>query len=64
MATKQMPPQREVTSIPTNRIDQFVIGPMTAEAFQNLSMAFKKALSAELGVKIQSVVCMVHPSRV
>jgi transposase-like protein len=31
-------------SIPKGVIDQFVSGPMSAEAVQDLSMAFKKAL--------------------
>ncbi|MFY1927731.1 transposase, partial [Achromobacter dolens] len=45
---------RELPSIPADLVDQFVKGPMTAEAVQDLSMAFKKALieralGAELG---------------
>lgn len=44
----------ELPSIPKELIDQFVKGPMTAEAIQDASMAFKKALieralGAELG---------------
>ena len=44
----------ELPSIPAELIDQFVKGPMTAEAVQMASMAFKKALieralGAELG---------------
>jgi transposase-like protein len=31
-------------SIPKELIDQFVTGPMSAEAVQDISMAFKKAL--------------------
>ncbi|MGE8671366.1 MAG: IS256 family transposase [Achromobacter mucicolens] len=54
MATKKKPPLRELPSIPADLVDQFVKGPMTAEAVQDLSMAFKKALieralGAELG---------------
>lgn len=44
MATKKKPPLRELPSIPADLVDQFVKGPMTAEAVQDLSMAFKKAL--------------------
>ena len=45
---------RELPSIPKELIDQFVKGPMSAEAIQSASMAFKKALieralGAELG---------------
>lgn len=54
MATKKKTPLRELPAIPAELVDQFVKGPMTAEAVQNLSMAFKKALieralGAELG---------------
>ncbi|MGO4399422.1 IS256 family transposase [Achromobacter sp. PAB15] len=54
MATKKKLPLRELPSIPADLVDQFVKGPMTAEAVQDLSMAFKKALieralGAELG---------------
>ncbi|MFM9896887.1 IS256 family transposase [Achromobacter xylosoxidans] len=54
MATKKRLPLRELPSIPADLVDQFVKGPMTAEAVQDLSMAFKKALieralGAELG---------------
>ena len=57
MPTKKKPAreaQRDLPSIPKELIDQFVIGPMSAEAIQNASMAFKKALieralGAELG---------------
>ncbi|MGW9065690.1 IS256 family transposase [Achromobacter animicus] len=54
MATKKKTPLRELPTIPTELVDQFVKGPMTAEAVQDLSMAFKKALieralGAELG---------------
>lgn len=54
MATKKKTPQRELPAIPADLVDQFVKGPMTAEAVQDLSMAFKKALieralGAELG---------------
>ena len=31
-------------TIPKDLIDQFVTGPMSAEAVQDISMAFKKAL--------------------
>ena len=34
----------ELPAIPTELIDQFVTGPMSAEAVQTASMAFKKAL--------------------
>ena len=54
MATRKKLPLRELPSIPAGLVDQFVKGPMTAEAVQDLSMAFKKALieralGAELG---------------
>lgn len=50
--TKNVP--KELPSIPAELIDQFVKGPMTAEAVQDAAMAFKKALieralGAELG---------------
>lgn len=35
---------RELPSIPQELIEQFVKGPMSAEAIQDASMAFKKAL--------------------
>ncbi|WBX88114.1 IS256 family transposase [Achromobacter mucicolens] len=44
MATKKKTPLRELPAIPAELVDQFVKGPMTAEAVQDLSMAFKKAL--------------------
>ncbi|WP_370647904.1 IS256 family transposase, partial [Achromobacter sp. ACRQX] len=52
--TKKKTPLRELPAIPAELVDQFVKGPMTAEAVQDLSMAFKKALieralGAELG---------------
>ncbi|MDW3689369.1 transposase, partial [Cupriavidus sp. CV2] len=45
---------RDLPTIPKELIDQFVKGPMTAEAVQDAAMAFKKALieramGAELG---------------
>jgi transposase-like protein len=45
---------RDLPAIPKELIDQFVSGPMSAEAIQDASMAFKKALieralGAELG---------------
>ena len=54
MATKKKTPLRELPAIPAELVDHFVKGPMTAEAVQDLSMAFKKALieralGAELG---------------
>ncbi|WP_313058748.1 IS256 family transposase, partial [Stutzerimonas nitrititolerans] len=54
MATKKKTPLRELPAIPAELVEQFVKGPMTAEAVQDLSMAFKKALieralGAELG---------------
>jgi len=54
MATKKKLPPRELPAIPKDLVDHFVKGPMTAEAVQDLSMAFKKALieralGAELG---------------
>ncbi len=54
MATKKKTLLRELPAIPADLVDQFVKGPMTAEAVQDLSMAFKKALieralGAELG---------------
>ncbi len=39
---------RELPSIPQELIEQFVKGPMSAEAIQDASMAFKKALSSVL----------------
>jgi putative transposase len=50
--TKNAP--KNLPSIPAELIDQFVKGPMTAEAVQDAAMAFKKALieralGAELG---------------
>jgi putative transposase len=56
MATKKTPRNvaRDLPSIPKELIEQFVKGPMTAEAIQDVSMAFKKALieralGAEMG---------------
>lgn len=57
MPTKKKPASataRELPSIPKELIEQFVTGPMSAEAIQDASMAFKKALieralGAELG---------------
>ena len=57
MPTKKKPArraQRDLPAIPKELIDQFVSGPMSAEAIQDASMAFKKALieralGAELG---------------
>jgi len=57
MPTKKKPARespRDLPSIPKDLIDQFVSGPMSAEAIQYASMAFKKALieralGAELG---------------
>ena len=48
---------RELPSIPQELIEQFVKGPMSAEAIQDASMAFKKALieralGAELGTTL------------
>ncbi|CAD5201689.1 Mobile element protein [Pseudomonas sp. FEN] len=47
MPTKKKPAcevTRDLPAIPKELIDQFVNGPMTAEAIQDASMAFKKAL--------------------
>ncbi|WP_419736448.1 IS256 family transposase [Pseudomonas sp. COR18] len=46
--------KKDLPSIPKELVEQFVKGPMTAEAIQDISMAFKKALveralGAELG---------------
>ena len=57
MPTKKKPVRgatRDLPTIPKELIDQFVNGPMNAEAIQDASMAFKKALieralGAELG---------------
>nr|WP_304523620.1 transposase [Cupriavidus sp. SW-Y-13] len=54
MPRKPKAPLRELPAIPKELIDQFVKGPMTAEAVQDAAMAFKKALieralGAELG---------------
>ena len=56
MPTKKKPGRapRDLPAIPKELIDQFVDGPMSAEAIQDASMAFKKALieralAAELG---------------
>ena len=47
MPTKKKPGRetpRDLPAIPKELIDQFVNGPMSAEAIQDASMAFKKAL--------------------
>ena len=47
MPTKKKPANataRELPSIPQELIEQFVKGPISAEAIQDASMAFKKAL--------------------
>ncbi|QEI08455.1 hypothetical protein FXN63_23415 [Pigmentiphaga aceris] len=44
MATKKKLPPRELPKLPPELVDQFVNGPMTVDAVQHLSMAFKKAL--------------------
>ncbi|MCY0389800.1 IS256 family transposase [Robbsia sp. Bb-Pol-6] len=54
MARKPKTPPREPPAIPQELVDQFVKGPMTAEAVQDAAMAFKKALieralGAEMG---------------
>ena len=57
MPTKKKParqPLRELPKIPKELLEQFADGPMTAEAIEDASAAFKKALieralSAELG---------------
>ncbi|ANN73994.1 IS256 family transposase [Bordetella bronchialis] len=54
MATRKKNPPKELPAIPAGLVEQLVKGPMTAEAVQDLSMAFKKALieralGAELG---------------
>jgi len=54
MPRKPKTPLRELPTIPKELVDQFVKGPMTAEAVQDAAMAFKKALieralGAELG---------------
>ncbi|WP_256662045.1 IS256 family transposase [Pseudomonas sp. S150] len=57
MPTKKRPAreaQRDLPSIPQELIDQFVSGPMSADAIQDAAMAFKKALieralGAEMG---------------
>ena len=54
MPRKPKTPPRELPAIPQDLIDQFVKGPMTAEAVQDAAMAFKKALieralGAEMG---------------
>jgi putative transposase len=54
MASQKKEPLRELPILPAGLVDQLVQGPMTAEAVQDLSMAFKKALieralGAELG---------------
>ncbi len=43
MPSKKKPPA-QLPAIPAELIDQFVTGPMSAEAVQTASMAFKKAL--------------------
>jgi putative transposase len=53
MTTKKAS-SHELPSLPAGLVDQFVKGPMTAEAVQDLYMAFKKApieraMGAELG---------------
>jgi hypothetical protein len=42
MAIKKKTPLRELPAIPAELLDQFVKGPMTAEAVQDLSMAFRR----------------------
>jgi hypothetical protein len=62
MPTKKKPASEaktELPAIPKELIDQFVKGPMSAEAIQDASMAFKKALieralGAELGHHLDS----------
>jgi len=57
MPSKKTPAKKaknDLPSIPKDLVEQFVKGPMTAEAIQDISMAFKKALveralGAELG---------------
>jgi hypothetical protein len=52
MPTKKKPAreaQRDLPSIPKELIDQFVSGPMSAEAIQDASMAFKKVLIERKG---------------
>ncbi len=57
MPSKKTPAKKaknDLPSIPKELVEQFVKGPMTAEAIQDISMAFKKALveralGAELG---------------
>ena len=44
MARKKNPARQELPTIPKELIDQFVKGPMSAEAVNAASMAFKKAL--------------------
>jgi transposase-like protein len=44
MPTKPKKPLRELPAIPKELLDQFVSGPMTAEAINDASLAFKKAL--------------------
>jgi len=44
MPTKTKKPLPELPAIPKELIDQFVSGPMTAEAINDASLAFKKAL--------------------
>ncbi len=43
MVTKKKVAPRQLPSIPAELVEQFVTGPMTAEAVQDLSMAFKRA---------------------
>ena len=53
MARKPKTPPRELPTIPQELVDQFVKGPMTAEAVQDAAMAFKKALiERALGAEI------------
>ena len=54
MPTKKKPVLRELPKIPKELLEQFTDGPMTAEAIEDASAAFKKALieralNAELG---------------
>ncbi|WKB56084.1 IS256 family transposase [Eleftheria terrae] len=44
MPSKKKPPAAALPTIPKELVDQFVKGPMSAEAVQAASMAFKKAL--------------------
>jgi putative transposase len=52
---------KELPSIPKELIDEFVKGPMSAEAIQSASMAFKKALiERALGAELWAITSVIR----